>query len=71
MSRENVLIMLGVLVALSPYLGLPLSVLGIILPILGLLIIGIGVTLRIRMVQSTRGREASGSPVPVYEMPEA
>ena len=60
MTRESILIALGVLIAAAPYLGLPLSLLGILLPILGLLVAAIGVS------QRTRKREVS-----VYDAPEA
>ena len=39
---------LGILVALSPYLGLPLSTLAVILPVLGLAIAAIGLSLKMR-----------------------
>jgi cytochrome c-type biogenesis protein CcmH/NrfF len=44
MSRENLLILIGVLVTLSPFAGLPLTWLAWILPILGILVVIIGVT---------------------------
>lgn len=46
MTRESVLIALGVLIGVSPYLGIPLSMLGVVLPVLGLIVIAIGVMLR-------------------------
>jgi hypothetical protein len=45
MSRENFLILLGVLILLSPFAGLPMSILAWILPILGILVLVIGITL--------------------------
>ncbi|MBP7741246.1 MAG: hypothetical protein KA104_00960 [Candidatus Pacebacteria bacterium] len=48
MSREPILVYLGVLVALAPFSGLPLSWLSFILPLLGVLIAFIGVTLTLR-----------------------
>ena len=39
---------LGALVALSPYLGLPLSMLGVILPLIGLVVVAIAFTIRQR-----------------------
>lgn len=39
MSKENILILLGVIVALAPFSGVPLSWLDIALPLIGL---GIG-----------------------------
>lgn len=49
MTRESFLILLGVLVALSPFLGLPLTWLAVLLPLLGLITLGIGYTLRARL----------------------
>jgi TRAP-type C4-dicarboxylate transport system permease small subunit len=46
MSRESTVILLGVLVAVSPFTGLPLSLLSWVLPILGALLVLIGITLR-------------------------
>lgn len=66
MSRETILIALGVLVALSPYLGLPLSLLAILLPVLGLSIIAIGVTQRMRANATQHLIRPH-----VYEAPEA
>lgn len=39
MSKETTLIIVGVLIVLSPFLGLPESWLSVILPILGLAIL--------------------------------
>jgi TRAP-type C4-dicarboxylate transport system permease small subunit len=46
MKRESFLVVLGVVIAISPFVGLPLSWLMYILPILGLLIVVIGISLR-------------------------
>ena len=48
MSRGTILAILGALVALSPFAGLPLAILGWILPPLGLLVLVIGLSLRTR-----------------------
>jgi VIT1/CCC1 family predicted Fe2+/Mn2+ transporter len=64
MTRESVLVILGVLVALTPYAGLPLSILEIVLPVLGLLIVAIALTLR------ARNAHRQAEVVPVYEAPE-
>lgn len=42
MSKETTLIIVGVLVVLSPFLGLPESWLSVILPILGAVILVLG-----------------------------
>lgn len=46
MSRHTVLIILGVLIALTPYSGVPLSTLSIALPLLGLAVIVVGIVER-------------------------
>ncbi len=43
MSKENFLILLGVLVLLSPFAGLPMAILVWVLPILGVLIVIVGI----------------------------
>jgi hypothetical protein len=48
MSRESLLVLLGILIALSPFSGLPLSCLMVALPVLGILVFGIGISLRAR-----------------------
>lgn len=69
MKREHVLIVLGVLVAISPYLGVPLSILGFILPVLGLLVIIVGVMIR-RTNQLSLRHAASERALPIHEVPE-
>ncbi|MEA2701833.1 MAG: hypothetical protein QOE22_542 [Candidatus Parcubacteria bacterium] len=70
MNRENVLIVLGVLIGISPYLGVPLSMLGIVLPVLGLLVIAIGLMLR-RTNQLSLRHATSEHTLPIHESPEA
>ncbi|MES2226104.1 MAG: hypothetical protein V4480_04845 [Patescibacteria group bacterium] len=48
MKRETILIILGVLIVLSPWSGLPLAWLSWVLPVLGLAVAAIGFTLRAR-----------------------
>jgi Na+/H+ antiporter NhaC len=48
MTRERVLMILGALVLISPWSGLPLAWLTWILPIIGLVVLAIGFTLRNR-----------------------
>ena len=62
MSRESMLILLGILVVLSPFLGLPLSMLAWLLPFLGLVILGIGISLRAERLGS--GRKQTTHEVP-------
>jgi uncharacterized membrane protein len=45
MSRETVLIILAVLVAVSPFSGLPLTWLSWILPVIGLALLLIGISM--------------------------
>lgn len=66
MAREVTLIILGVLVALSPYLGLPVRALAVLLPVLGLIIAVLGLIARTRLVQSR-----SVVPPPSYDPSEA
>lgn len=48
MTREHVLMILGVLTLLAPWSGLPLRLLEWILPLIGLAVVGIAFTLRAR-----------------------
>ena len=70
MTRESVLIILGVIIAASPYLGLPRSILGILLPILGLIVLAIGVMMR-RTGQFSLRHRTSERVLPIHEAPEA
>lgn len=66
MTRENVLILLGALVILAPFSGLPLSWLSFILPILGAGVVGIGILMRAvrRRAASVSSYEANQSNTP-------
>ena len=67
MSRPILLIILGVLIALTPYSGVPLSILSIVLPLLGLAVIAVGVLERVERKRHT-------PPIQViqnYEAPDA
>lgn len=46
MSRASLLILIGVLIALSPFSGLPMAWLSFALPVLGLLTLAIGISFR-------------------------
>ncbi|MDB5237327.1 MAG: hypothetical protein JWL88_429 [Parcubacteria group bacterium] len=48
MSRDRLLILIGTLVLVSPFVGLPLSILTWILPVLGGLVLGIGISFGMR-----------------------
>lgn len=53
MSRESVLIVVGILVAISPFSGLPVSWLVWILPIMGAIVAVIGMTYKAQSVLAT------------------
>ena len=61
MTRESTLIVLGILVSISLFIGLPLSLLEWVLPLVGLLIVGIGVTLRKKRLIESVAKEAEES----------
>ncbi len=48
MHRQRMLIILGVLIALAPYLGLPYGWLMFLLPLLGIIVLSLGLSLRIK-----------------------
>lgn len=48
MSRETLIIVLALLTALSPFVGLPYPYLMVVLPVLGLIIAASALVLRIR-----------------------
>jgi len=50
MSRESVLILLGVLTVFAPFSGLPVSWLAWILPVLGVCVVIIGVSLKLQQL---------------------
>jgi hypothetical protein len=66
MSRESLLIAIGIVVALSPFLGIPLWLLSIILPLLGLGVVAFAISMRTR---TKRVRDLH--PAPSYEPAEA
>mgnify|MGYP001565215823 CR=1 FL=1 len=51
MSREPLLVVLGIVVAVAPFIGLPLLWLSILFPLCGLLVALIGFTLTRRKAQ--------------------
>lgn len=59
MSRESILIVIGVLLMVSPFIGLPLSILMWFYLAFGLLIAGIGASLRLRKKRRAPAHEAS------------
>lgn len=68
MSRAGTLILLGILIALTPFLGLPLSLLAWVLPLLGLMVVLTGVSLR-RRKQEERVPEPPAA-APAFDLNE-
>jgi len=68
MSKEGTLITVGVLVILSPFLGLPSSFLAFALPVLGAITLFVGYTIRKEKVNQ-RAAEAPAAPALSHEMP--
>jgi cell division protein FtsW (lipid II flippase) len=62
MSRESLLILLGLLVAVLPFLGLPLFWLSIGYPVIGALVVLIGLTLARRKKRATVPIHETSSP---------
>lgn len=58
MSRERALMLLGILVLVSPFVGLPLAILTWILPLLGGLVLGIGASYSMRRRNMQRAQQA-------------
>lgn len=61
MSRSLMLSILGVVIALTPFMGLPQSILTWIVPVLGLLVLGIGFTYRRRVPKTFAPAEESNA----------
>lgn len=61
MSRSLILVLLGVLVALSPYVGIPYSYLMWVLPVLGLVVLLMGLSLKKGRVAETEAHEKNPS----------
>lgn len=58
--------LLGVLLILAPFAGLPSSWLAVIVPVLGVLVVGVGFSLRLALVRAARHEEV---PAVVEEAP--
>ena len=66
MSRESMLIVVGVLIVLSPFSGIPLSLLTWFYLFVGLVTLMIGVSLRIARIRRAKKKLAhEASPAPV------
>ncbi len=73
MSRAGTLILLGILIILTPFVGIPLSVLAWVLPALGLMVLLTGVSLRRRVQSEERPAEppAAAPSFDTHEPPQA
>jgi uncharacterized membrane protein YwaF len=54
MSRTGILIVLGILVMLTPFSGLPIAIRSALLVAFGIAVLGIGLSLRSREIERTR-----------------
>lgn len=61
MSRESVLVLIGVLVAVSPFSGLPVTWLAWILPVMGVAVLLIGVSLKAQKLLTPLPQEHEGN----------
>ena len=68
MTRESLLILLGALLIISPFLGLPYTWLMVIVPVLALCVLIIGMTLRVKRSRASSRAEVAPPP---YEAPDA
>ena len=57
MSRSSVLILLGLLVALTPFSGLPSVLRTLLLVILGFIVLGMGIAERARLAREARATQ--------------
>ncbi len=71
MSRSSALILLGVLILLTPFSGLPSSFRALLTVIFGALVLGVGFFLRAKEVSgSVRSQARESAPSPVTEDPQ-
>ena len=59
MSRAGTLVLLGIIVAVAPFLGLPFYILSWVYPILGIMIVLTGLSLRLRRPREEPNVEAT------------
>lgn len=52
MTRSSTLIGLGVILVIAPYIGLPRTILNILIPLLGVVVFGIGFAIRRERVKA-------------------
>ncbi len=66
MSRTSTLILLGILVILAPYSGLPITFRNLLAVIFGACVLGIGLSMRAREARAAQASvEAPSAPEPV------
>lgn len=68
MSRTSALILLGILVMLTPFSGLPIAIRSLISVICGIAILGIGLMLRTREVHQSQPTETPSPVEPTTPM---
>lgn len=66
MSHESTLLLIGILVVLSPFLGLPYSWLMVIVPFLGVVVVALSIILRARNMRAPEVQEVT-VPSPVFD----
>ncbi len=66
MSHESTLLLIGILVVLCPFLGLPYSWLMVIVPVLGVSVAALSIILRARTMQAPEVQEVT-VPSPVFD----
>ncbi|MEK7604854.1 MAG: hypothetical protein AAB442_03620 [Patescibacteria group bacterium] len=69
MSRTSTLILLGVLIILTPYSGLPIAIRTLLEVVFGALVAGIGLLIRTREIQNVASAEPP-APAPESERAE-
>lgn len=63
MSRNSIIILLGILIILAPFSGLPAAVRTLLEVVLGACVAGIGLSLRVRAVQEAQAAAVIETPL--------
>jgi hypothetical protein len=69
MSRSSTLILLGILVVLAPFSGLPITIRNLLALVFGVCVLGIGLSMRAREVRSAHPPIETATPVAEPEPP--
>ncbi|MFA6415043.1 MAG: hypothetical protein WCV89_03630 [Candidatus Paceibacterota bacterium] len=64
MSRTSTLILLGVLVILAPFSGLPIAIRSLLAVIFGACVLGIGLSIRAQEARNARAQVPAEAPQP-------